>query len=57
VWHARIFPRGGNTSISDDIDRHEPHLADALLAAVDEAERRGWATVRPALQLHAPSVW
>jgi len=40
AWSVRIFKR--NSGVHDIIDRAEPHLADALLAAIEEAERRNW---------------
>ena len=40
AWGVRIFKL--NAGVHDIIDRSEPHLADAMLSAIEEAERRGW---------------
>ena len=38
AWAVRIFKR--NAGVHDIIDRSAPHLADAMLLAIEEAERR-----------------
>lgn len=40
AWYVRVELRGG--AVFDIVHASEPALADALLAAVTEAEGRGW---------------
>ena len=41
VWRVRLYPRD-SSAIRDIIDTAEPEFAEAISAAVEEAERRGW---------------
>ena len=40
VWRVRIFPKG--CAIHEILDTQAEPLGEAVLAAVEEAERRGW---------------
>ena len=40
VWRVRIFEKG--CAIHEILDTQEEAIGQAVLAAVEEAERRGW---------------